>query len=132
MLKVKESQIQTAFFNWVRIQEKHDWRFRLIFAVPNGGQRHPAVAAKLKREGVRAGVPDVLILAPGHYAGREYPGAVIEFKAGRNKLTEDQDATIRTLDKAGYLVSLMRSTDSAIQFVETYFQLEQSKQAIGQ
>jgi hypothetical protein len=29
-----------------------------IFSVPNGGHRHPAVAAKMKATGVSSGVPD--------------------------------------------------------------------------
>jgi hypothetical protein len=34
-----------------------------IFSVPNGGHRHPAVAAKLKATGVSSGVPDLFIPA---------------------------------------------------------------------
>lgn len=34
-----------------------------IFAIPNGGHRHPAVAAKLKATGTSAGVPDLFIPA---------------------------------------------------------------------
>jgi len=32
-----------------------------IFAIPNGGHRHKAVAMKLKLEGVSKGVPDLFI-----------------------------------------------------------------------
>lgn len=32
-----------------------------IFAIPNGGARHPAVAAKLKATGVSKGVPDLFV-----------------------------------------------------------------------
>lgn len=32
-----------------------------ILAIPNGGARHPVVAAKLKLEGVCKGVPDLFI-----------------------------------------------------------------------
>lgn len=34
-----------------------------IFAIPNGGHRHPAVAAKLKASGTSSGVPDLFIPA---------------------------------------------------------------------
>ena len=34
-----------------------------IFAIPNGGHRHPAVAAKLKATGTSPGVPDLFIPA---------------------------------------------------------------------
>jgi hypothetical protein len=32
-----------------------------LFAIPNGGHRHPITARKLKAEGVRRGVPDLFI-----------------------------------------------------------------------
>ena len=35
----------------------------LIFSVPNGGHRHPAVAAKMKATGVIKGVPDLFVPA---------------------------------------------------------------------
>lgn len=34
-----------------------------IFSVPNGGHRHPAVAAKMKATGVVKGVPDLFVPA---------------------------------------------------------------------
>jgi len=34
-----------------------------IFSVPNGGHRHPAVAAKMKATGVSSGVPDLFVPA---------------------------------------------------------------------
>ena len=34
-----------------------------IYATPNGGHRHPAVAAKLKATGVSPGVPDLCVPA---------------------------------------------------------------------
>jgi hypothetical protein len=41
-----------------------------LHAVPNGGQRHPAVAAKLKAEGVKKGVCDLMLdWQMGCYAG---------------------------------------------------------------
>ena len=44
--------------------------------VPNGGLRNKIVAAKLKRMGVKAGVPDVLIFNPA----AENCGVAIELK----------------------------------------------------
>ena len=45
---------QVCFINWW--EEEHP--NILIYAIPNGGKRHPATARKLKLEGVRAGIPD--------------------------------------------------------------------------
>ncbi len=35
-----------------------------MFAIPNGGERHAAVAAKLKAEGVKPGVSDIMLPVP--------------------------------------------------------------------
>lgn len=71
------------------------------FAVGNGGLRHPVVAAAMQIEGVRAGVPDWLLLVPRH-AGY---GLAIEFKAPRESLSgvkERQRGWLRALAGAGY------------------------------
>ena len=53
-----EDQEQMLFVQWWRRD-----RPERIFAVPNGGHRHPAVAMKLKCGGVSAGVPDLFVPA---------------------------------------------------------------------
>lgn len=52
-----ESQEQTAFVQWFRMQYPRV----LIFSIPNGGKRGIREAARLKAEGVTAGIPDLHI-----------------------------------------------------------------------
>ena len=61
-----EHNLQIACVRWFRLQyPKH-----LIYAIPNGGRRNVAVAAKLKAEGVLPGVPDLHIpVAKGGFHG---------------------------------------------------------------
>jgi hypothetical protein len=54
-----EHEEQRAFVQWFR-QTHPGVR---IFAIPNGGARNIATAARLKSEGVCAGVPDLFIPA---------------------------------------------------------------------
>ena len=56
---VSEDQEQMLFIQWFRRQHPTV----RIFAIPNGGHRHPAVAAKLKATGTVAGVPDLYVPA---------------------------------------------------------------------
>ncbi|WP_345198921.1 VRR-NUC domain-containing protein [Kistimonas scapharcae] len=65
----------TAFMNWMRC--RHPTRFVYLFHPPNGGHRNKVTGAKLKRMGVKRGVPDVFYME-----GRGcYSGLVVEFKA---------------------------------------------------
>lgn len=47
------------------------------FAVPNGGSRHVLEARNLVRQGVKSGVPDLVILSPTERAPR---GVALELK----------------------------------------------------
>lgn len=65
-----EHSHQSAFFCWAA-QELFNCNDRselaLMFAIPNGGERNPAVASKLKAEGVKSGVPDIFLPVKGRY-----------------------------------------------------------------
>lgn len=58
----------------------------MVFHVPNGGERNAIVGARMKRSGVKRGVPDLVLLAPG---GRTH---FIEVKRPGEKLTVQQEA----------------------------------------
>lgn len=79
-----EHDEQCALIHWFRLQHR-DYADHL-FAVPNGGARHPAVASKLKAEGVVAGVSDLFLMVarPG------CSGLWIEMKARDGRLSEHQ------------------------------------------
>ncbi len=66
-LQRSEHDEQVALFAWSQLQASPA---ALLFAIPNGGQRHKAVAAKLKTEGVCSGVPDLFLpVARGSHHG---------------------------------------------------------------
>jgi hypothetical protein len=57
--KKTEHEEQREFVAWFR----REFPTVRIFAIPNGGARSPATAARLKVEGVSPGVPDIYIPA---------------------------------------------------------------------
>ena len=58
MLKRSEHVEQREFVQWVRQMTPYR-----VFAIPNGGSRGASQGARLKAEGVSAGVPDLYIPA---------------------------------------------------------------------
>jgi len=94
----------------------------LIYHVPNGGHRVKAVAAKLKAQGVRAGVPDlVLPMARGGYFG-----LYIEFKAKPPydaEVSANQQAFINKLNGQGYLAVVCRGHIDAFEAIRAYLLL---------
>ena len=94
----------------------------LIYHVPNGGHRHKLVAIKLKGQGVKAGVPDlVLPMARGGYFG-----LYLEFKAtppGAAPVSASQHAWIRRLNDQGYLAIVCRGHFAAMEQIRAYLQL---------
>ena len=79
-----ESAHQKALFAFLALQS--DPRLELAFAIGNGGKRDKVTAARMKAEGVKAGVWDIFLPVP---AG-EWCGLFIEMKVGNNKLTKEQ------------------------------------------
>ena len=109
-----EHEIQATFISLLGYTKIQD--VDLVFAIPNGGQRHPAVAAKLKAEGVKAGMPDVAWpVARGGFIG-----LAIEFKAATGKPTQNQIDKIDALQRAGWFVTLCWSADAAVRTVKGY------------
>ena len=107
---------QCALFRWAGYQAKARPELALMFAIPNGGHRHPATAARLKAEGVKAGVPDICLpVAKG-----EYHGLFIELKAGRNKPTPTQVQWHARLSYQGYRVTVCWGWEAAREAIEEY------------
>ena len=111
-----ESQMQRALIHWWGMA----WRGlgapdeRVLFAVPNGGARHIATAARLKAEGVRAGVPDLFLALPN---GRDH-GLWIELKAGKaGRVSDAQTMMQAVLFGSGYTTTVCRSLDEAMAVV---------------
>lgn len=93
-----ESGHQEALFSWAAYRTEIMPELQYMYHVPNGGKRDAATAVALKRQGVKAGVPDIML--PAARAG--YHGLYIELKAGKNTTTKKQKV-IRVSAAAGLL-----------------------------
>lgn len=116
-----EHAAQVAIFAWAAANTDRLPELALLYAIPNGGARHRAVAAKLKAEGVKAGVPDIsLDVARGVYHG--FRG---ELKHGKNKPSAAQLWWLDQLQRQGFYCTVQWSAKSMIREIERYLSLSQ-------
>ncbi len=115
-----EHEAQSLLFAWATLAALRHPELALLHAVPNwAGVKGPREGAMRKREGVKAGVPDVhLPIARGPYIGMW-----LEMKSPTGKPTKEQKRWIEALQAAGHYVALCRSSDEARREVESYLAL---------
>lgn len=111
-----EHREQVALFYWSSLMLRKYPELELLFAIPNGGQRHKVAAMKLKAEGVKSGVPDVMLPV----AKKKYHGLFIEMKFGKNKTSENQNIWIENLKQQKYKVEVCYSAEEAQNVIEKY------------
>ena len=104
---MSEHEIQKAIVQYL------DLKGLLNFAIPNGGQRHIAVARKLKAEGVKAGIPDIALIHKGKYYG-------IEVKTSKGRLSDSQKQMIERIEDNGSLVGVVRSVGETIELLKEW------------
>lgn len=87
-----------------------------LLAIPNGGQRSAREGARLKAEGVKAGVSDLLLpLRRGGFAG-----LWLEMKAPGEKPNPRQRAWIERMRLAGYRAEWRDDWQKAAQVITDY------------
>lgn len=121
-LTPSEHEEQAAVIAWAALHEEKWPCLSLLYAVPNGGHRHAATAGRLRAEGVRAGVPDLVL--PSARGG--YCGLYLEMKrapAGGGSLaavTDDQRAWLVALAAEGYATAVCLGAEAAIRVLAHY------------
>jgi hypothetical protein len=88
----------------------------LAFAIPNGGFRNVTTGARMKAEGVRRSVPDLMIPTS---RGRWY-GLFVELKKIGEYATVEQKAYHALLREQGYAVYVCQGWVKAWEVIETY------------
>lgn len=109
----------------MRIVRMHEARYpalRRLYAIPNGGDRHPAVAARLRAEGVRPGVPDYCL--PVARGG--YHGLYIELKTATGYPSREQKAWVADLRAEGYRAEVCRGWASAWGVICEYLEIQRN------
>ena len=112
---------QVTLFQWVDMMSKFHPMLLTMYAIPNGGMRNKVVAAKLKAEGVKAGMPDMHL--PVACSG--YTGLYIELKVKNgngvyNKESNEQCVKRMQLNKVGNLSVVVFGYLDAIDMITDY------------
>lgn len=111
-----ESGHQEALFEWAGHNTGRMPELEYLYHTPNGGKRDHATAMALKRQGVKAGVPDLCLPVPRDGCH----GLYIELKAGKNRPTAKQKEWLEFLRRQGYRAEVCRHWEEAARLIETY------------
>lgn len=134
---LSEHDEQVHVIDWCELMSSRHPELKLLFAVPNGGNRNIVTAVKLKAEGVKAGVPDLFLPVPRDE--RPYPeyngifrdclnvanGLFIEMKKRKGSTTsKEQKWWHEKLREQGYKVVIAKGADEAIECIADYLGIE--------
>lgn len=115
MANNSESILQQNCVKWMCF--KHPNLSPLFFAIPNGmWAKNIHVAVKQKREGLKAGVFDTFLMKPN----KKFCGLWIEFKIGKNKMSENQKTFKDLAQDQGYGTALVYSFDEFTTTINNY------------
>lgn len=92
----------------------------LLFSVPNGGSRILREAVTLKKEGVVAGVSDLILLFPS----MDYHGLCIEMKTDEktSRQSKSQKEWQQLVESAGYKYIICRNFDDFETEIKIYLE----------
>ena len=114
----EEHRLQVSCVRLFRMNHPH--LSSLLIAVPNGGRRDAVTGAKLKAEGVVAGVSDLLLLV----ARGGFHGLCIEMKTPKGRQQDTQREWQKAVEAQGFRYALCRSVDEFISETDNYLNIE--------
>jgi hypothetical protein len=109
-----EHKLQCACIRWYKLQ--YPKYAHNLFSVPNGGRRDAVTAAKMKAEGVLAGVSDLILLK----SNRFYGALLIEMKTDKGHQSPAQKEWETKITADGYKYVVCRSLNDFANAVNNY------------
>lgn len=112
---------QARVVSWARMQARRHPALDSLFAIPNGSYKTGRSAALFKAEGLRSGVPDLMLPWPagGHH------GLFLEMKRVRGgTVSKAQREWLQRLSASGYRAEVCRGADQAIALLREYIGID--------
>lgn len=114
-----EATEQEHVISWCFHREVQHPELKWIHHCPNGGKRQTREAVRLKKQGVKSGVPDLNLPIPkGAYAG-----LYIEMKYNTGSIEPEQKEWIKAMKEAGHFACVCYGFDYAVKVIEEYVYL---------
>lgn len=108
----QESNVQVAIVRFMRLALPATYR---VISIPNGRfQADPRTIARLKREGLTPGAPDLLLLRNDGWFG------AMEVKADKGRLSPEQTEWSDWLSGGCGELAVVRSLDDAIEVLRAW------------
>jgi hypothetical protein len=120
-MKHIEHDIQCMLVDWFYHNPKT--KDYILAAIPNGGHRNIVTAMKLKREGVLAGIPDLVLFKMRRTPFFTNGALLLEMKAPKGKCTPLQLEMHTKLMKEGYCVAVAYSFEEGKKVIENYLRI---------
>ena len=100
----------------IQIAIRHRLQFYGITClhIPNGGQRSVMAGRRLRGEGMMAGAPDLICIAPGGQV------ALLEVKAPGGRVSEAQRDFHALLASKGHRIAVVHSQDEALEALRAW------------
>jgi hypothetical protein len=112
-----EHEEQVALMRLVELHRGRWPELGMLYAIPNGGKRSKITGAILKREGQKAGVPDLCLPVPRG----EYHGLYIEMKRQKkSSISPEQVQWIAALRGQGYRAEICLGAAAAWEVIQEY------------
>lgn len=126
-LNPTEADEQERIFRWVELVAPYYPELEWLFAVPNGGSRHMLEAVNLKRQGVKKGVPDMVLPIPrgpwnALWIELKRPSIKPKTKKGKGGVSDDQERWHKALRSNGHAVYVCYGADEAIKVLTAYLE----------
>lgn len=112
-----EAEEQRTLFEWINRASGKYPELQLCFHIANGGSRNKIEAHNLKLQGVKPGVPDLMLPVPRG----GYHGLFIELKRTKGgRASEEQQVWIRSLNRLGYKAMICHGWVEAAEAIKEY------------
>lgn len=110
---------QKVIFSWIRANQIRYPKLQLAYGTLNGVRLAPKLRKKMKEQGNRAGIPDIVL--PAWSKDMAYHGLYIELKRVKGgRVSTEQEQYHALLKQEGYQCLVCRGHAEAIDSIKKY------------